>query len=99
MFLYERGDEIACDLWNEYIKDFAFGLKNILITIDPEVTVIGGEITRYFSLLIPAIKKEFEASESKVFNKENKIIASKLMENASITGVALYLRNMYINNY
>ena len=99
MELKEEGDNNAVEIWNEYIEDFAFALKTLIITIDPEVSVIGGEIARYSSSLIPAIKKELDSTKSNVFNKNNKIITSELMENASITGVALYLRNKYINSY
>jgi predicted NBD/HSP70 family sugar kinase len=96
MRFYQAGNEHASDVWNEYVRDFTFGLKSITTTIDPEVIVIGGEIARYSELLIPAIQKEFEQSKSNIVNKCGTIIPSKLMENAAITGVALYLRNTYI---
>lgn len=99
MYYKERGQETAVEIWEKYIEDFAFTLKNLLVTIDPEITVIGGEIAHFSHTLIPEILKRFAQSKSNIFNKENKIITSKLMENASITGVALYLRNKYIYNY
>jgi len=99
MALKENNDPIAKKIWEEYIDDFAFGLKTIISTIDPDTIVIGGEIARYSDILIPSLNERLETSKSNVLNKKNKIISSELMENASITGVALYIRNSFINSY
>ena len=84
---------------NEYVQDFAFGLKIALATLDPKAIVIGGEIARYQEMLIPEIENILSSSRSNILNRNNTIIASKLMEKASITGVALSLRNEFIQKF
>ncbi len=99
MELKDSNDETANKIWDDYIDDFAFGLKIVIFTIDPEIIVIGGEIAHYADKLIPALNKKLEGTKSHVFKKNNKIIPSNLMEEASIIGVALYLRNRFISRY
>jgi predicted NBD/HSP70 family sugar kinase len=92
-------DVVACEIWEEYIDDFVSGLKITLVTFDPKLIVIGGEIARYQDILISAIQEKLSQTKSNILNKSTTIVASQLMELASITGVALYMRNAFINKY
>lgn len=99
MQIVEDGDIIAKKIWNDYIMYFTYGIRIATMVIDPEVIIIGGEIANYSELLLPEIQKQIKQSKSHVISKTNKIKASLLKEKASIIGVALYLRNQFIENY
>jgi predicted NBD/HSP70 family sugar kinase len=99
MALKSRGDAVANRIWEDYVDDFAFGLRTMIFTVDPQIIVIGGEIARYADILIPALSHKLSLTKSHVFKRNNKIIPSKLMEDASVIGVALYLRNRFIRTY
>jgi predicted NBD/HSP70 family sugar kinase len=99
MDLVKSRDPIARGIWTEYVNDFAFGLRTIISTLDPKTIVIGGEIAHYSDILLPVLREKLQSSRSNVIHDDYRILASKLMENASITGVALYLRNKYISGY
>ncbi|MCF7929154.1 MAG: ROK family transcriptional regulator [Spirochaetales bacterium] len=99
MTLTENNEKKALEIWDEYVADFAFGIRTIISTLDPETIVIGGEIARYSNRLIPAVHEQMKNSKSNVIGNDHQILSSELMESASITGVALYLRNKFISKY
>ena len=79
----------AKNILYDYIGYLAEGIKNIILIMDPEEIIIGGEITYYEENFIEIlIKKVFE--ENSFYTKEKcKLSFSKLKSNASILGVAL----------
>ncbi len=96
MSLVKKNDKNACLIWNKYIDDFAFTLKTIITTINPGTIVIGGGISKYSDILIPALHEKINESPSSILSENNHIVPSSLMHDASIIGIALYVRNQAI---
>lgn len=85
--LYEKNEEKAVMIIENWVNNLSIGIANIISVIDPEVTVIGGAVLIYNQYLLEQI---IECVKNKVSN-QNKvdIRVAKLGDNAGIIGAAL----------
>lgn len=56
--LAEKGDTTARDVWEKYGEYLGIGVANIVYAIDPEVVVIGGQISKAWKYFSYSMKKK-----------------------------------------
>ena len=82
-------DKKAQSILNTYIDFLAEGIKNIILTLDPQNIVIGGEIFSYRNLIEKRLMNKIFENNSFYERKDCTITFSSLKENAAILGAAL----------
>lgn len=75
---YAQKDHIAIELLNRYIAHLAIGIENILLGLDPEVIIIGGEMAVF-------LKSILSSEES----KEHRLIFSEIAPLSAVLGSSL----------
>lgn len=87
--LLESEDATAKNVWNKYLDYFALGIRNIILGLDPQLILIGGEIGQFGDLFIePLIKRVFNP---KGFDEAGDVLitVSRLGTRAPVLGAAL----------
>lgn len=79
----------AKKILDDYLDYLAEGIKNIILILDPENIILGGEICNYKSLIETDLKNKIFEGNSFYNEKDCKILFSDLNENASIFGATL----------
>lgn len=95
-FELSKNDLKAKEILSNYLDYLAEGIKSIILMLDPENIILGGEICNYKYVIETDLKnKIFE--ENNFYNERDcKIIFSGLNENASIFGAALLaMKNLF----
>lgn len=83
----KKGDELAVELVDTLGKYLALALSHVSASVDPEVYVIGGGVSRAGEILINAIKKHYNNNIMKALqNKEFRL--AELGNDAGIFGAA-----------
>ena len=83
------GDEVAIAVRDRYIEYIAEGVVNIINTIQPEVFVIGGGISREGDTILTPLKKIVEQNDYNKYMPKTEIRIAKLFGDAGIVGAAL----------
>jgi glucokinase len=83
------GDEVAIAVRDKYIEYVAEGVVNIINTIQPEVFVIGGGISREGDTILTPLKKIVEKNDYNKYMPKTEIRIAKLFGDAGIVGAAL----------
>jgi predicted NBD/HSP70 family sugar kinase len=87
--LLEKGDTAAEKVWNQYIEHLAIGINNIILTLDPQSIVIGGEVSVFGDRLLNPLRAMVFAANPFSRSGELAIVLSRLKGDASILGVSL----------
>jgi len=90
--LEKIGKEPYKRLVSEWISDVGDGLKNIIVSFDPEAIIIGGGISAQGDYLINKIRKDLKGKLQENFYKNLDIRIAALENDAGMLGV-LYLIN------
>lgn len=86
----ERKNKKALEIFKEYGKNLGIGLSAVANIFDPEVIVIGGEISNAQKYFLSEAKKEIKKRVfSPVSRKKIKIKISKLGETAGVIGAGM----------
>lgn len=88
-FELSKDDLKAKEILSNYLECLAEGIKSIILMLDPENIILGGEICNYKSLIEEDLKNKIFEENSFYNEKDCKIIFSDLNENASIFGAVL----------
>lgn len=86
----KTGEPVAQKVINEFGKELAYALLTLVLIIDPEVIVIGGEISGEGAIVLNCIEKYFKEMSSKRLTEIN-IMLSKLGRYAAVYGSAKYV--------
>lgn len=85
----EQGDELAQELFDEYIESLAEGVANVINALQPEVFCIGGGMSEQKEKLLEPLRKSvFEKIYTKHSKIQSRIVAAQLGNNAGIIGAA-----------
>lgn len=84
-----KEDLKAKEILDNYLGYLAEGIKNIILMLDPENIILGGEICNFKTLIEDNLKDKTFKENSFYAEKDCKINFSDLNENASIFGAAL----------
>lgn len=88
-FQMSKDDLKAKEILNNYLDYLAEGIKSIILMLDPENIILGGEICNYKNLIETELKNKIFEENSFYSEKDCRILFSDLNENASIFGAAL----------
>ncbi len=85
----KSGEKATLSLWNEYLDYFAFGIQNIMLGLDPQAILIGGEIGSFGDMLIEPLKERVFTPRGFEGAGDVLITLSKLGSRAPALGAAL----------
>ena len=85
----DEGDALARELFDRYCEDLSCGLANLVNTFQPEGIVIGGGLVGYGDKLIEPLRRLTEAESFRGAERNTKIVAAKLGNDAGLIGAAM----------
>lgn len=85
----EEKNDMALEVWNDYIEYLALGIQNIIMILDPHYVILGGEISQLEDEFINQLKEKIYVKNIFYGLDDVKIIKSKLGDNSSILGASL----------
>ncbi len=89
IFQVERkGDILAREVINDWIYHIAWGLSTIIHSLNPELIIIGGGISREGEYLVGRIRREVRKMIMQSFADGLEIVPAMLSNNAGIIGAA-----------
>ena len=81
--------KMADKVWDEISTNLALGLSNLVLTLNPEVIIFTGGVSKAGKYFIPQLKKHFKNEQFKnVFDKL--VIKTSKKDNMGVIGAALY---------
>lgn len=83
-------------LVSEWISDIGDGLKNIIVSFDPEAIIIGGGVSAQGDYLINKIKKDLKGKLQENFYKNLDIRTAALENDAGMLGVLYLINQKYL---
>ena len=86
-----KKDELVLEILDDSARKLAFGMTNIINLLNPEVIVIGGEITKLGNVFLERIKKYIEDIQLKPNKDKIEIRYSSLKGNTVTLGGAKYV--------
>lgn len=90
--LEKKGKEPYKHLVSEWVNDVGNGIKNIIVSFDPEAVIIGGGVSAQGEYLLNKIKKNLKRKLQSNFYKNLDLRIASLENDAGMLG-ALYLIN------
>jgi glucokinase len=82
------GDSLADTIWDEACRYIALACVNIQHTINPEILVLAGGMSKSGEFLLGRVRQHFTAQTWKIFDDKPKIVLSNLGGNAGVIGAA-----------
>ncbi|HSN67291.1 MAG TPA: ROK family transcriptional regulator [Fusibacter sp.] len=93
---YDAGNPLAKLTLSRYLDNLLIGIENIMLALDSEIIIIGGEIAQYLRALGPQIEDYLEKNHSNILSRDNKIVFSILApQSAAIGSSLLPLKEMF----
>lgn len=86
---FDEGNLQAQSALRKYLIDLHLGLENIMLGLDPEVIIVGGEIAQYLSRYDTLVSSYFKGESSILRLGESKLVFSKLVPQSSVIGSSL----------
>lgn len=83
------GDAVAAETWKRYLDYFALGLRNILLFVDPDAVIIGGEMAHFKEILTEPLKQRVFDPESLYAGDQFAIEVSRFGDRSSVLGAAM----------
>lgn len=87
--LYKSGDEKAVAIIDEFLEYLAYGIRNVILIMDPNTVIVGGKIAKYKDILMTPLKRKVFQNCNLYSKDDIQLIFSILHEDASIIGAAL----------
>ncbi len=81
-------DELAKEIWNEFIKYLATGIRNILHIFNPEVVIIAGGVINAGEKLFVPLREAVKKQTFEIIYNAAKIVPASLSERAGAIGAA-----------
>lgn len=92
---YNKNDEIAIEVIEKFCKYLAYGLGVLLNTIDPELVIFAGGVSKSADLIIQKVKTYLTRYALSVSLANIQMKPSQLLDSAGIKGAA----SLVINDY
>lgn len=93
---YSEGDQNTKEALRIYFDYLSIGIENIILGLDPEKIIIGGEISKYLVKIEPFINEYMKRNHSILESNENQIVLSRLAPQSSVLGGSLLpLKDMF----
>ncbi len=84
----QAGDSLADTIWDEACRYIALACVNIQHTVNPEVLVLAGGMSKSGDFLLSRVHQHFVAQTWKIFDDAPRIVLSELGGNAGVIGAA-----------
>jgi glucokinase len=91
----KKGDAVALDAVNRFVKYLAIGIVNFINILDPEAIALGGGVSHAGQYLVDLLEKEVSKS---LYSKDIEIAELKLAElqnDAGIIGAGFMAKNLH----
>ena len=85
----ELQDSRANAILKDYLYYLSIGIQNIIFGLDPHYIIIGGSLSKFSDYFIEDLKGLVFDKNNLFDYKDNKLLASKLKEDASILGASI----------
>ncbi len=82
------GDSLADTIWDEACRYIALACVNIQHTVNPEILVLAGGMSKSGDFLLGRVRQHFAAQSWKIFDDAPRIVLSELGGNAGVIGAA-----------
>lgn len=93
-----RKEDVLCiDILQKVAEELGTNLAGIINTFNPEMLVIGGDLSVTGDYLIQPISMDIKKYSLNLVNKDSRIVLSTLREKAGLTGACLMARNRFLN--
>jgi predicted NBD/HSP70 family sugar kinase len=93
---YDAGNPLAKLTLSRYLDNLLIGIENIMLALDSEIIIIGGEIAQYLRALGGKIDDYLEKNHSNILSRDNKLVFSMLApQSAAIGSSLLPLKEMF----
>lgn len=93
---YDAGNPLAKLTLSRYLDNLLIGIENIMLALDSEIIIIGGEIAQYLRALGPQIEDYLEKNHSNILSRDNKLVFSILAPHSAAIGSSLLpLKEMF----
>lgn len=83
------GDDVAVKAVKEYLEQLFIGVENIILGLNPEYVIIGGELGKYESLLTGLLEDKVSLHSDYMEYEDTTILFSKLGSSGALMGAAL----------
>ncbi|WP_026898211.1 ROK family protein [Daejeonella oryzae] len=83
----QNGDYKALDIFAQYAKHLSFAIKAVLYTVDPDIIILGGSVSKAFEYFKEPLMQNLQDFPYKPVIK-NILIEQSLIENVAILGAA-----------
>lgn len=93
----EMGDELALEVISENAARLASGINNVINMYNPQIVVIGGEITRLGKVFLDKLRNCLEDISLKPVPSRTEIVYSSLGDNPATLGGARYMLDNIFN--
>ncbi|NOX59001.1 MAG: ROK family protein [Planctomycetes bacterium] len=84
----QAGDALANNVWNDACRYIALGCVNIQHTINPEMLVLAGGMSKSGGFLLDRVRQHFASQTWKIFDDAPQLVLSELGSNAGVIGAA-----------
>ncbi len=84
----QAGDAHAVAAWNNYTRDLAVGLANIIAFVNPEMIALGGGVSSAGDFMLEAVRGPVDDLTTMVPKGTTKIVIAKLGNDAGQVGAA-----------
>jgi len=89
----EKGNKTALKIFNEFGTHIGNAISAIILSLDPEIIIIGGSVSKSFKFFKKSMHNIFENFPYQNSIKNLKIIVSRLSQGPVLGAAALYLEN------
>lgn len=84
----QAGDKHAVAAWNNFTKDLATGLANIIAFVNPEIIALGGGLSSAADFMLDAVRARVDELTTMVPRGTTKIVIARLGNDAGFIGSA-----------
>jgi glucokinase len=89
----KKGNKTAIGIFNEFGENIGNAISAVILSLDPEIIIIGGSISKSFKFFKKSMNNVFESFPYQNSIKNLKITVSKLSQGPVLGAAALYLEN------
>ena len=92
----KEGRKPAVDAVSKYIEALFIGIENIILGLNPEYVIIGGELGKYDRILLELLGDEQKLKSSYIIYEGTKVLFTELGDRSALMGAALLpLENIF----
>ncbi len=95
----DNGEELARAVVNEVARWFAYGISNLILTVNPELIVFHGPYASGSGYFDQALKEHLNSRLIATLSLSPKIAYSTLGNKSCITGAAIFLADHFFDEY